>query len=422
VSRAVVIGAGAAGLAAAVGLVDGGFEVTVVEADTPGGKARTLQPSPGWSIEWGPHSLTSRTASVFALAERLGVEAVPAREEAKRRFIVRGGQLVEVPKGLSRQEWLDVACGLVRAVDDAPGATLRQWVTARFGPRIGGEVLDAGTSGVWACSPDEIEAASALPWLVDALQAARRPVWLMGGRRGGRKGTWTLRGGLGALTEAARAQLGEVFVTSRATGLRPGGPGWIVETDRGLLPAEAVVVATDAADAAPLLEDAAPTAARLAAQVRYAPLAVLHVRCSRSAFPPAFGFLAPPSAKLGVLGAISVSSMLPDRAPAGQTSFAVMFGGTRAPDDVNLDDEALLARFVSVHRALTREVPRVEERLVVRHPRAVAIPGPGHRARSEALLASLPPGLAVAGAWIGAGALEDAVRSGGEAAGRLRGL
>ncbi|HMV69235.1 MAG TPA: NAD(P)-binding protein, partial [Myxococcota bacterium] len=192
--RVIVVGAGAAGLAAAVTLRDRGCAVVVLESDVPGGKARTIEVQPGWWIEWGPHSLTSRAASVFALADRLGVPATPARPEARRRFIVRDRRLIAVPGGLSWAEWRDVACGLARAVDDPPGATLRAWVTGRFGPRIGGDVLDAAANGIWASSPDEIEAESAFPWLVDALRAARRPLALPRGG-GGRRGTWSLAGG-----------------------------------------------------------------------------------------------------------------------------------------------------------------------------------------------------------------------------------
>ena len=68
--RAVVIGAGMGGLAAAIRLATGGCRVTVVEsADTPGGKARARATEAG-PAAMGPTVLTLKPEidALFALA------------------------------------------------------------------------------------------------------------------------------------------------------------------------------------------------------------------------------------------------------------------------------------------------------------------------------------------------------------------
>ncbi|MFN5827369.1 MAG: FAD-dependent oxidoreductase, partial [Rhodobacterales bacterium] len=57
--RVVVIGAGMGGLAAALRLAHAGFDVTLVEEGTPGGKMRTL-PSVAGPVDAGPTVLTLR--------------------------------------------------------------------------------------------------------------------------------------------------------------------------------------------------------------------------------------------------------------------------------------------------------------------------------------------------------------------------
>ena len=69
------------------------------------------------------------------------------------------------------------------------------------------------------------------------------------------------------------------------------------------------------------------------------------------------------------------------------------------------------------HLALTGRPVTLTGLHLVRHPRAVAVPTLGTAARLSALC--VPDGLALAGAWMGSGAMEDAARSGTEAAERL---
>lgn len=70
----VIIGAGIAGLSAAVWLAEAGLNVSVLEAsDVPGGRARSwADPVIGDSLDIGPHILLNKYANMRALLQRLG--------------------------------------------------------------------------------------------------------------------------------------------------------------------------------------------------------------------------------------------------------------------------------------------------------------------------------------------------------------
>ncbi len=70
----VIIGAGIAGLSAAVWLAEAGLKVSVLEiSDVPGGRARSwADPVMGDSVDIGPHILLNKYANMRALLQRLG--------------------------------------------------------------------------------------------------------------------------------------------------------------------------------------------------------------------------------------------------------------------------------------------------------------------------------------------------------------
>ena len=95
-----VIGGGLSGLTAAFHLTrqEGGARVTLLEAGArAGGNARTLREH-GYVVEQGPNAFLETPESRDVI-DRLGLgpRVIEARPESRRRFIVRGGKLRQVP-------------------------------------------------------------------------------------------------------------------------------------------------------------------------------------------------------------------------------------------------------------------------------------------------------------------------------------
>lgn len=406
-----VVGAGLAGLAAAVRLRAGGVDVGVLEAGEAGGKARTETIGQGWRVELGPHTFTHRAEAVHALARELHLDVVEVGRTARARYLVQGGRLRRAGPW-TVLSW-PLVRGLFRAVPEVPGETVRDWFARRFGDRLADGPLAALCTGIWASSPRDLDMDAAFPHLAAAVREAGTPWRAL--RRGGRRlaATYTLRGGLGAFAGAARVVLGErAFAQARVDGLTRDGAGWLVHSALGSVRADAVVVATEAPEAATLLRPLAPVAADRLAEVRYAAMAVAHWTAPDAAFPHGFGFLAAPSEERSLLGTLFVSDLFPERCPPGHRAFTSMFGGAVRPDDAAVDEQEARRRLGAEHRALTGRDCTIDGLRVVRHARAVPLPSPGHGARNAVILANLPDGVSIAGAYLGTGAMDDAVRTG----------
>jgi len=87
------VGAGLAGLAAAVELVDAGHEVEIFEARPfIGGKVGSWVDGDGNHIEMGLHVFFNNYANLFQLMKRVGAYDALLPKEHVHNFISRGGQ------------------------------------------------------------------------------------------------------------------------------------------------------------------------------------------------------------------------------------------------------------------------------------------------------------------------------------------
>ncbi|GAP95350.1 9,9'-di-cis-zeta-carotene desaturase [Leptolyngbya sp. NIES-2104] len=92
--RVAIVGAGLAGLAAAVELVDAGHEVEIFEARSfVGGKVGSWIDADGNHIEMGLHVFFNNYANLFALMEKVGAYQELLPKAHVHTFVNRGGQL-----------------------------------------------------------------------------------------------------------------------------------------------------------------------------------------------------------------------------------------------------------------------------------------------------------------------------------------
>lgn len=410
-----VVGGGLAGIAATIKLRERGVDARLVEPGPLGGRARTETIAPGWRVELGPHSFTGRAEAFRSLTHALGLDdqIEATRPVARARFVLRGGKLRKAGPGLLAS-W-PVLSGLFRRVQDPQDVSVRDWFAARMGDEFADGLLAAMCAGIWATSPDRVDMAVGFP-LIHAAVAKHGTIasaaWNR--ERGGVTGMFSLRGGLGAIGDAARIQLGQNgVIEATADALVAEDGGWTIATAKGPVHADAVVLAAEAPATAALLDALAPNAAATLRSVEYSPLTVAHWMARDARYPLGFGFLTEPASRIRSLGTIFVGDILEDRVPSGARSFATML------PDATLTDEAVLAALQLEHRTLTGHDVTIDGLHIVRHPHAVAVPRPGQARRLEGLQADLPAGIVLAGSYLGAGAMDDAVRSGQAAAATL---
>lgn len=221
--RVFVLGAGLAGLSAALELLDAGIDVTVLEARSrPGGRVHTVrgQLADDLYAEMGAVSVFDNHVATVGWARRLGVDLDPVHVSGATVYHLGGTRVVEGPgaawpvalegaeRGLSRAELWDRYVGsFLREVSQdelgaQPAARLMRYDRVSFAEflrergasteavrllRLG--VADLGGAGV--------ERTSALHILRDL------------GHRVPRKEVFTIRGGSDRLPRAFAARLGE---------------------------------------------------------------------------------------------------------------------------------------------------------------------------------------------------------------------
>ena len=442
--RVAVVGGGIAGLAVALHLrdraaeVDGGLEVTLLEAgERVGGNIHTDREG-GWTIERGPNGYLDNAPDTLALVRRLGLEGTvrKADESAAKRFIYRAGRLHRVPTSppaflrsplLSRRGRARVMLEpFGRRRPDGIDETVFQFASRRIGREAASVLVDAMVSGVYAGDVRALSLRSTFPkmaameeehgGLVRAMIARRRNS--NGGGPAGPAGTLTsFAGGMDTLVDAFRAELGSSIrtgvpihtlhrggaATAGTDGAARSNATWRLVAGTGDdLEADGVVLAIPASGAAGLLE---PVDAPLAAAIGGIPragLAVVALGFDAAALggaPDGFGFLVPRGEGLRILGCLWDSSIFPDRAPAAKVLVRAMIGGAHDPTAVREDDETLVrAVRAELEQAMGISV-KPELARVYRHPNGISQYAVGHEDRLTGAADRLRglPGLWLAG-------------------------
>lgn len=442
---ALVVGAGVAGLAAALELQAEGCEVVVVDpSDRPGGVIRTDHVA-GFVLERGPNTLQIKPPIRAFLAARALLELLrPAAPESRLRYVWRDGRLLAVPgsvAGFAASRLLSLS-GKLRMLAEpfvGRGQPEQESVAEFVARRLGAEVVEALVgpflTGIYAGDEAELGAAAVFPALVEhELRSGSITGGMLRGalHRGGARGlpgTFSGSAGLGPFARSLADLLHEPpALGTRVVALSRDGDGWrvAVESAGGSteLHAPRVVLAAPALEAGRLLAAANPRAAEILDAIPYAPVVSVALGAERAAVRvpiEGFGFLVPRGEDLPILGCLYMSRQFPDRAPQGRELLQCMLGGTRWPAAPQATDEELFERAL---QALDRVIGLDGEpkRLAVaRWPRGIPQPGRDHPARIRELRTCLRDvnGLALAGSYLAGVGVADSFASGLAAARQL---
>lgn len=94
--RVLIVGAGLAGLSAALELVQRGYEVTVLEASTAGGKLKGWRDGDGDTVETGMHFWWGHYRNFYDLLTRIGIKDVFNSVEPSFALVMAGGKRTRI--------------------------------------------------------------------------------------------------------------------------------------------------------------------------------------------------------------------------------------------------------------------------------------------------------------------------------------
>ncbi len=455
--RVVVVGGGIAGLAAAHRLAreTRGASVTLIESDTRlGGKIVTERVG-GFVLEGGPDSFLASKPRGLGLCRELGLadRLHGTNPQLRRTYVLRGGQLYDLPEGLSglvpsrlgpiARSGLLSPWGKLRLAGEyfiAPRAgsgdeSVAAFVQRRLGAEAYERLIEPLLSGIYAGDGAQLSLAATFPQLrqteqtsgglIKGILAARRAAPAPASKGNQPKtGFLTAPTGLGEIVEALEARLTgvEILRGVSVTGLEAAGKGYSLRlSNREARAAEAVILATPAFVTAELVAGLDVPLADALRGIPYISTATVYLAYRLADLPrplDGYGYIIPRAEGRPILACTWTSTKFPQRAPEGFGLIRVFIGRAGQQDVLDRDDVALvaLARAELAETLNLRTEPTFQR--LFRWPRAMPQYTLGHLERVaviEQRLAGLP-GLFVAGnAYRGVG-LPDCIASGEAAA------
>ena len=388
--RVVVIGGGLSGLAAAHRIHERArsmrrpVEVTVLEAKDRLGGVLWTERFDGFTLEGGPDSFITNKPWGIELCHRLGLSDQLIETEAshRRSFVVRNGRLVPVPEGFVLMaphrlmpivttpilSWRGKLRFLMDLViprrDDDSEESLAAFVRRRLGREALDRLVQPLVAGIYTADPNDLSLKATLPQFL-AMEREHGSLILAGWRESRRRGGRglerqasgarygmfvTLADGMDTLPRALAQALPEGTIRTgtavrRISRNEPVSP-WLIELlDGPPLEADAVIVATEAHAAARFLDSQDPLLALQLRAIPYASSLIVNIAYRRDQIShplDGFGVVVPAIEGRSILAVSFLSVKFPNRAPAGSVLLRVFIGGAAQPEQLDLDDQAVI--------------------------------------------------------------------------------
>jgi oxygen-dependent protoporphyrinogen oxidase len=372
---AIVVGAGISGLVCAYALRKGGVEAQVLDASPRAGGVIGSEVRNGFLLELGPQSF-SGTAVLRSLCTELGIadQLVHAPPGAPRYVLIEGA-LRAVPLNpaamltssllSARTKWRIArdAFGTTRAPEE--DESIAAFVRRKFGEELLDRLVAPFVSGIYAGDSERISLRAAFPQLYEAEKSAGSAIRGMMRAARSRKGPrerptlLSFRSGNETLVRALAEKIGSrLRLGAEVLGIRARREAGTIRFEvrfrqagsEQITVAERLVLAAPAEVAGALLRDVNAAFEPVLGGIEYAPVAVVSLAYRREDVGHSldgFGFLAPRSSGLRVLGSVWNSSLFPERAPTGHVLLTSFVGGATDPGAAELSSGDLAAL---VHR------------------------------------------------------------------------
>ncbi len=440
-ARVVIVGGGMSGLSLAWFLKEyrPGWDVLVLEAEArAGGKAWTVQEE-GFICEKGVNGVLDNKPSTLALATRLGLRPLRSNEASARRFVIKNGQLVQIPSSpirfltsrlLSLPGRLRVMAEiLIPRGDLTKDESLADFARRRLGREAFEYLIGPMAMGIYAGDPERLSLRSCFPRIYELerdygsliramirLQIEAKKKGTKGPGAGPGGVLTSFSSGMSELADTLTQALGTmVRLNSRVTSISRKGSTWNVHLSDGEgLEASHLVLACPAWAVSEVLKETAPDIAHLAAGIDYPPISVVCTGIKKGSAENSldgFGFLAPGPERRSILGSLWDSSIFPGRAPEGYQLVRTLVGGARTPDLARLPDGPLVDLVIKELSGLLGLKARPEFVKVFRWEEAIPQYNKGHQALISEIESDLKayPGLYIRCNWVGGVSLNDCI-------------
>jgi oxygen-dependent protoporphyrinogen oxidase len=352
----IVVGAGISGLTFAHARGVSTDLVVLESSERAGGLIRTERAG-DVRFELGPEALRfERESELTRLLGELGIEAPQPPANARKRFLVHRGRLLEAPLSppkliasplLSLRGKLRLACEPWRDPKLALDGSVADFVRHRIGAEALAALIDPLVGGIHAGDPEQLSMRACFPRLVQLVEQHGSLFKALRATRGEpAPSVMKPRGGCGVLPDALARALGDKLVLRTAvTALAFDGSRWLARTAGESFEAPQLVLAVPASTAARMLSTvAAPLARALGAIQSESLVSIAHVwpRASVAHALDGFGYLVPSRERLLHLGTLFSSSIDPECCPRDRVVLRTLAGGARNPQLVDWDDAQLL--------------------------------------------------------------------------------
>lgn len=427
--RVVVVGAGITGLVAAYELRKRGFETTLLEAsDRAGGKLLTTEFA-GMRVDESADAFLARVPWAIELAEELGLRDELVSPAAKSAYIFSYGQLRPIPQPMVLGVPLDFDTlaasgvlspeGVARARldiertenqvvgDESIGSIVRR----RMGDEVLERLVDPLLGGINAGDSDNLSmdasasqlahAARQDPSFVNELIYLRKrnppnpdaPVF------------YAHPDGMGRFVDELVDRLGDTIVpNTTVTAIESVDHGWRLFTDSAIFDADAVILATPARVAAPLVERQSKVASAELASITYSSVALITLAYDRDELDHPLdgsGFLVPKPEQQVITACSWASTKWDHLGSSGQAILRVSVGHINDDRAVGLGDDDLIDEVRDDLERIMGITATPTETRISRWIDSFAQYTPGHLSRVATIddaLVDDAPGLFVTGA------------------------
>jgi oxygen-dependent protoporphyrinogen oxidase len=391
-----VVGAGISGLALGWELARFGEPFVILEASgRVGGVIRSAE-AEGRILDWGPQRLRL-TKKVAELVTALSLDRELLVAPDLPLHVYARGRLRTVPfslLGFATTDALSSSAKLRALVEPLTGgARPEETVADYFTRKLGREFYEtlAGPlyGGLYASDPADMEVGLSLAHTLRELRIGRSLAlrFLRSGGRVHAPPACSFETGMEALPRALGRNLGaKLRLGTAVRAVRRQGRCWRVETDGGAIDAATVVLTTPASVTASLLEAEAPSTASALRELRYNPLAVVHLDAEAPV--RAMGFQVALSERARLLRGVTFNECLFGR-PRLCTAY---LGGSAHPEVEHMSADEIGTAAVREFRSCTGGDARV---LAVERARMPA----WDRSWRSLRRVELPTGVHVAANW-----------------------